>query len=214
MTWIDLEQALEAAIKSVIVNPSAGGPLLAAAATVFTGMIGFFGVVATLLWNGWLARRADRRKFELEQEAESRELAHKRDTLRVALKAEMQHLRKIFAEEKAHIEQVRCTWVPLIDSFNVYQENLNDIRLLTADEVERTEAYYTYQERAGYIARLGGATDMSKPIMGTNVWFDFRNISESEEWVRNNLFSDMDSIITAAEAAIASIKKASGQVQG
>src|SRR4051812_21313366 len=121
---------------------------------VVAASFGFIGVIATLLWNAWLARRADRRKQEAEREMEFRKLDHERLILRVALRAELCNLSRMISGELEFISKNTFTWIPILDLFGVYRENLNKLGLLSSDEVDAiTDAYYSYQERIGYIAR-------------------------------------------------------------
>lgn len=72
-----------------------------------------------------------------------------------------------------YVEENTFTWIPLVESFKIYIENIENLGLLTPTEAERiTVAYYRYQENAGYLARI--AKDQpEKPAIGRHIEFDF-----------------------------------------
>jgi hypothetical protein len=173
-----------------------------------TAGVGFLGVVVTLLWNGWLARRADRRKFENEQAAAARKLADEQRVLRVALRAELNYLIKIMQEEKKHISKNDFTWVPLMDFLSVYRENAATLGILTPEEVKCiVNAYYTYREKAGYITRLG-KDSLTNPIIGTNVLFKFDETPHKKREINR----DLDTIATVAQEAVDAISSQLGKL--
>ena len=145
-----------------------------AIATIVAATVGFVGVIATLLWNGFMSRRADYRKTVMEKTSEEADRQHERAVLRVALHAELRSLSRSVRREIKFIEgHVEFSWVPIIDFFRVYLTNLNKLGLLRPAEVECIcQAYYSYQEHTGYIARLGGV-DITKPLMGANIYLNF-----------------------------------------
>jgi hypothetical protein len=151
-------------------------------------------VICTLAVNGWLTRRAERRKED-----------HDRRVLRIGLLSELRNLNRIIGGELEFINDKEhdFTWVPLIDFFNVYKDNLDKLGLLSTSEVELlSEAYYTYIENAGYIARFADA-DMSKPIMGTNVPFKLDHADPKVRYLNDRL----EAIIEAAKEAITKIER-------
>ncbi len=175
-----------------------------AVATVLGATVGFIGVSATILANGWLARKADSRKSNGERRAEEDRREHERQVLRVALRAELQSLSRTVSREIGHIKNSDFTWVPILSFFKIYDDNVDKLGLLTPREVEFiVRAYYTYQEETGYIARLG-KVDVTKPIIGTNVELKF----DGEDGTRNRDWSlgSLKAIRAGSEEAIESIE--------
>ena len=121
-----------------------------------------------------MSRRADYRKTVMEKTSEEADRQHERAVLRVALHAELRSLSRSVRREIKFIEgHVEFSWVPIIDFFRAYLTNLNKLGLLRPAEVECIcQAYYSYQEHTGYIARLGGV-DITKPLMGANIYLNF-----------------------------------------
>jgi hypothetical protein len=182
--------------------------IVTALATVFTGTIGFFGVIATLLWNARQGRNADQRKWIAEREAKSIEHVHKRDVLRSAIRAELQSLVKMIKGEREHLQNGSFTWVPLLDFFAVYRSNMSDIGLLSPLQVEKiTEAYHVYQERAGYIARMSGV-DASNFSLGSNVEFNFHDSDTRNTGKKTGIIEHLQAIEASAQEAIDAIDSA------
>jgi hypothetical protein len=95
------------------------------------------GGIATLLWNGFMSRRADYRKTVMEKTSEEADRQHERAVLRVALHAELRSLSRSVRREIKFIEgHVEFSWVPIIDFFRVHLTNLNKLGLLRPAEVE------------------------------------------------------------------------------
>src|SRR5262249_24837675 len=130
----------------------------------------------TLLWN---ARQA--------LKTEERLRTNQRNALRTSLLEELRSLARIVEEELKYIETHDFTWVPLIESYKIYVSNLQNLGLLTSPEAKKiTNAYYRYQENAGYIAQL--AEDQpDKPAIGRPIKCDFNAKPDLKAAVRGPL---------------------------
>ena len=177
-----------------------------AIATIVGATVGFLGVMATLLWNGLMSRRADYRKTMMEKKSEEQDRQHERNVLRVALQAELRSLSRSVCKEIEFIKGIEeFSWVPIIDFFRVYSTNLDKLGLLTPKEVEHIcQAYYIYQEHTGYIARLG-EVDITRPLMGTNIYLNFKGQhgGRNRQWSLNSLRE----IKEATDRAVLEIKQ-------
>ncbi|MCA1471218.1 hypothetical protein I6F21_26745 [Bradyrhizobium sp. NBAIM03] len=156
--------------------------------SIVSGVFGFVGVLAGLGWNALQTPRTERRLRE-----------NTRTVLRTSLKAELTSLANLMRSEIAYVERNDFTWIPLVDSFKVYIANIQNLGLLTPIEVQKiTEAYYQYQESAGYVARI--AKDQpDKPAIGRHIEFDF---TKAEAHTRNDLINTLTDIVTKADEAI------------
>ena len=167
--------------------------------TVVGATIAFIGVTLSMLSNAWLARRADQRRYENDRAVETLKLAHERRVLRVSIKAELSNLIRIYTREVEYVDSHNFTWVPILDFFGSYRENLGKIGLMSADEVQRiTDAYYTFNEEVGYVARLGKA-DLTKPLVGTNIGFNFLKNKTTKDYLRGFLKAIVDEARKAVE---------------
>ncbi len=110
--------------------------------TLTAGIIGFFGVIATLWINAWLVR-LQRRK----------ELCHERQALRVALAEELRINRKSFVDSMKSLEapsasysasSTRLLLVPTDEMDDAYRSFIDRIGLLSQSEVRKVmNAYLT-----------------------------------------------------------------------
>ncbi|MBH5396327.1 hypothetical protein HZZ13_00635 [Bradyrhizobium sp. CNPSo 4010] len=166
-------------------------PLFAA---VVTALFGFGGVIVGLRWN---ARQAEKTEQRLRD--------NRRQVLRISLWAELKSLARVIKEEIAYIENNNFTWVPLVESFKIYIENIENLGLLTPAEAETiTVAYYRYQENAGYIARI--AKDQpEKPAIGRHIEFDFSKPTYPN--MKIDVLNTLSGIVLSIEEAMRAIEK-------
>lgn len=118
---------------------------------IITGLLGFTGVIITMLWNGKLQRNQYERKIK-----------HETNSLRAAIKSELKANKKAY---ELRIEQFNepCEYsdalVPskLID--NIYKELVNKIGLLTDEEIETVIEAYALMAELPYGLRILVGTD-------------------------------------------------------
>lgn len=111
--------------------------------TLIAGMFGFVGVMATLVLNAWLARKAERRQ-----------IAHEAQVLRVALVEEMKAQRDALrhaaegqkAEDSSNVGK-QGALAPLQRLTEIFDSSLNKLGLLTRQEVAAVlDAYLPLKE--------------------------------------------------------------------
>ncbi|WP_027574690.1 hypothetical protein [Bradyrhizobium sp. WSM1743] len=161
-------------------------PLFAA---IVTALFGFIGVLVGLRWN---AKQAEKTEQRLRR--------NKREVLRISLWAELSSLARVIEEEISYIEKNTFTWIPLVESFKIYIENIENLGLLTPTEAEKiTVAYYRYQENAGYLARI--AKDQpDKPAIGRHIEFDFSKPTYPN--MKNDVLDTLRGILVSLTDAI------------
>jgi len=96
--------------------------------TFFVGLLGFAGVIYTIIMNARLTRQQ-----------RERELIHERTALRAALIAELKGLRQTYEDRSNQLrkgESGQSALIPEYVSNQVYSQLLNRIGLLTAEEIE------------------------------------------------------------------------------
>jgi hypothetical protein len=161
---------------------------------IITAVTGFVGVLVGLLVNALLTPRT-----------EERLRASTRTVLRTSLSAELTCLANLMRGEIKYVEETKTTftWVPLVQSFQIYIGNIQNLGLLTPIEARKiTEAYYQYQESAGYIAQK--ARDQpDKPAIGRHIPCDFEKGPISKQDVTGAL----DDIAKKAEDAAQELNK-------
>lgn len=122
--------------------------------TGIVGLVGFLGVVLTLLVNAWLERRS-----RLEQ------IAYETNKLRTALCEELRLLRGAYRDradllQRAVADMTPEILIPLDKMTDVYRSNLGHLGLLTADEIARIISAYGRAEQIPgkfqIIGRRGG----------------------------------------------------------
>ncbi|THD61071.1 hypothetical protein [Phenylobacterium sp.] len=126
--------------------------------TYISAVLSFFGVVAGLLWSGYLNRTADTQR----EHEKDLDLYHEIKILRIALLADLQNLQRVMAEEKkrARNKNEKSTWFPTINFFQIYECNLEKIGLLQQDEATAlVNSYYAFNEQRSYILRFGNKND-------------------------------------------------------
>ncbi|UWU75960.1 hypothetical protein N2603_39510 [Bradyrhizobium huanghuaihaiense] len=89
-------------------------PLFAA---IVTALFGFIGVLVGLRWN---AKQAEKTEQRLRR--------NKREVLRISLWAELSSLAHVIKEEISYVEENTFTWIPLVESFKIYIENIEEPR--------------------------------------------------------------------------------------
>lgn len=132
-------------------------------------ILGLAGVVLTLLWNAWRARRDVLIR-------EARDAA----SLRMALKVELQQLQADVAGAKtwAETNPAGDIWIPIVDYFSVLKANTQNLGLLTTDEVGAlVRAHTSYQREMGNMMRLATRDVVQNPIIGANL---FKTLGDPE----------------------------------
>ena len=118
--------------------------------TLTVGIIGFLGVIATL-WNNARQAGIQRRK----------ELFHERQTLRVALAAELRINQESFVKSIKSLDAntalgkgkgAKAYWVPTYEMVDVYRSFIDRIGLLSQPEVRKV--MYAYLTLRAYTAAL------------------------------------------------------------
>jgi hypothetical protein len=106
--------------------------------TLIVGFLGFSGVIATLVANAWLARKADIRK-----------ICHEAKVLRTALIEEMKIQRDalIHAEENSTERTGHDVLTPLQRCTDIFDKSIDKLGLLTSNEVAAVlDAYLPLKE--------------------------------------------------------------------
>jgi hypothetical protein len=134
--------------------------------TVFTGILGFTGVIITMLANAKMQRN--------QQERNNR---HRANSIRVALKSELNSNKLIY---EMRIEQIGGTredqsiLVPSRIQDNVYRELLKDIGLLSEGEVEKILDAYGLVSELPYKMKI---ISNSKSSEGEPIQLDGKRLS-------------------------------------
>lgn len=159
--------------------------------TFFTGLLGFTGVIITMLANAKMQRDQYERKVK-----------HETNSLRAAIKSELNANKKAyelrieqFGEDSDHNQAL----VPskLID--NVYEELLNQIGLLTEEEIEKIIEVYLLMAELPYRLRILVGTDS---VGGINN--EFIRVNESQQTIVANIH---ESILPVIIHTISTIEK-------
>jgi hypothetical protein len=161
--------------------------------SIISGVSAFVGVLAGLGWNALQTRKTEER------------LRDKTTiVLRVSLRAELTSLARLMQEEIDYIKDNNFTWVPLVESFKIYVANIENLGLLTSIEAQKiTDAYYQYQESAGYLAQI--AEDQpDKPAIGRHIKFDF---TKTEPRTKDDVLNTLSDIVSRTNDAVDELKK-------
>jgi hypothetical protein len=106
-------------------------------------------------------------------------------------------------EEIDYIQKNDFTWIPLVQSFQIYIANLPNLGLLTPGQARKiTEAYYQYQESAGYIAQMV-RDQPDKPAIGRHIPYDF---TKPDSPTKQDVINALDAIASKAEDAAQELK--------
>ena len=155
---------------------------------VLPALIGFGGVIVTLLVNAGLSRKQDRRQLD-----------EKRKALRIALTEELRVSLNSYKEaiktvEVAQLDQTTSLLVPTRCFTFVYERLIDQIGLLTPHEVEKVmNAYLMIQQMAETIRLLPGTT-LKSPEWLNVADTDFRHFKQ--------LTQNMVEIVDTAVAAL------------
>jgi hypothetical protein len=155
--------------------------------SIIAGLFAFVGIIVGL---GWNARQVLKTEERLRTNA--------RAVLRTSLWAELTSLAKLMREEIDYIHKYDSTWIPLVQSFQIYIANLPNLGLLTPDQARKiTEAYYQYQESAGYIAQMV-RDQPDKPAIGRHIPYDF---TKPDSPTKQDVINALDAIASKAVSA-------------
>jgi len=119
--------------------------------TFFTGLLGFTGVVITMVVNA-----------RLQRSAQSRKLAHEARTLRVALRAELDANRKAFEGRIQQLDErsdFSHALVPNQPINQIYTSHLDKLGLLSDDEIEKVIKAYLLVSDLFFRMRILVGTD-------------------------------------------------------
>ncbi|WP_292363964.1 MULTISPECIES: hypothetical protein [unclassified Methylophaga] len=120
--------------------------------TLIVGILGFLGVIATLIFNSKLSR--DLRKDELK---------HERNSIRQALITELESLKGSFKDKSESVETDQDWFLPKNIETGIYDVLLPQISLLTREEIKHVlHAYLLVRETPIRLSLLAAATDLDK----------------------------------------------------
>ena len=120
--------------------------------TLFVGVVGFAGVIITLLVN---ARQARKQRLE--------ERCHERKTLRAALVEELKINKESIQMNLKHLKELEETkevLIPIFPMNDIYESTKNRIGLLSKDEVKKVIfAHLTQRQRLTNLLFIGTRSD-------------------------------------------------------
>lgn len=116
----------------------------------FVGLLGFIGVIITLLANAKIQRETQKRNVE-----------HKTNSLRTALKAELNSIKKSYESRVKQLSEGSSRDLLVQNNVHndIYKELLSQIGLLTEKEVEKVIKAYLLIEELPYRMRVLADTD-------------------------------------------------------
>ena len=130
-------------------------------------LIGFVGVIVTLVVNAWLGRRAQQKQWNHEQDRRNEQLIRERIALRSAflgeLKVSLQNTRGIVqAYEEAIKSRLKSAVIPVAVSDDVYRNAIARIGLLSEPEIRKiADAYVRLRGRREILRTLNDKTPRS-----------------------------------------------------
>ena len=128
---------------------------------VIETLVGFSGVIITLWYNAYQARKQQERQWQHEQKKAAAEEANERAALRAALIAELQEIRlsiQVLLEyDKERKKEILLPPVPVDAELNtaIYRAVLPRITVLSAPEISALISAYT-----GFIRNIGNRTGL------------------------------------------------------
>ena len=157
-------------------------------------LVGFTGIIVTLVINSRNSRRAERLRFDQSRTIVEETIAHDTEVLRRGLLAELVIMRDTFWDEILYINQGGgSTYVPQIKADSIYNENIPRLGLLNGNAVAAlVRAHSTYQERLGYVAARGAPAGTSGAII-----VDLTDLDEAA-----HMKNDLNEIVLRAVDAI------------
>ena len=125
--------------------------------TLLVGVLGFAGVIATLLINAWLQREQHKRDLQKARQERTEARAEAASALRSALYQELKILsatmkNSILSTDKVEREGFKDQVFTVVPGNEVYKTNIGKIDLLTSYEIQRIVVAYLSRET--YIERL------------------------------------------------------------
>ena len=165
--------------------------------TLVVGIVGFVGVVITLMVNAVLARRQ-----------QDRAIRHQTNTLRVALRAELEIIREAFLDRIEAIKEAetntrtRSMLIPLDTMTDVYTQLIDQIGLLSRKETAAVvRAYILIRQMPQRIELLSKqhATEVEKARGFAEVDGD---LFAAVKTMHENYLADIDGAITALTSAV------------
>jgi hypothetical protein len=113
--------------------------------TLVVGLLGFLGVMATLAFNAWLARKSERRKIEHEANVLRRALVEEMKVQRDSLINAAEGAKRGADENAAGARNDVLT--PLLRFADIFEKSIDKLGLLTSDEVGAVlDAYLSIKE--------------------------------------------------------------------
>jgi len=155
--------------------------------TLIVGGVGFLGVMATLAFNAWLARRQHHRT-----------VAHEQSVVRSALRTELESLAEAYRDRIATLSEPEQRHgganLSLDAMTGIYRSMVSRIGLLTASQVRAVLRAYLLAEQLPERLKFL-ADDFTKPEPGY-VYIPSRNFVHAAQMHRNYL-EDIDLAIAA-----------------
>ncbi len=155
--------------------------------TLIVGGLGFLGVMATLAFNAWLARRQH-----------ARTVSHEQTVVRVALRAELEAIAESYRDRIKSLDEPEQkhggAHLAYETMTSVYRSMVPRVGLLTAVQVRAVLRAYLLAEQLPERLKFL-ADDSSKPEPGY-VYVPARNFVYAAQMHRNYL-QDIDAAITA-----------------
>lgn len=152
--------------------------------TVIVGILGFLGVIATLIFNSKLSR--DLRKDELK---------HERNSVRQALLSELEALKVSFKDKSESVETDQDWLLPKTIETHIYDVLLPKISLLTREEIRHVlHAYLLVREAPTRLSLLAAGSDMDGTPDG---YFHIKNkFLGAARGIHGAFLSDIDKAIS------------------
>jgi hypothetical protein len=157
--------------------------------------------ILSLLANSILQRYADVRKFNDELRRNDIKMEHEKKVLRAIIRAELKSIINTYEAEVMFACGHEFTFVPA-GFFESFGERAANIGLLTSAEAEAVmDAYYTYRQKIGYVAR-NGIKEKESPKPRDTIPYELT--AEKKTW----LINDLTEVIKSAKDAIAVMEDA------
>ena len=176
-------------------------------ATVVASLVGFLGVVLTLLWNAYLSRRAQHSQWENERSRIESDQRHERLALRTALLSELRVAREHTRRTLATYEEVKApadgkpsrgAVVPISDFDQIFRASLPRIGLLSASEVDKVVAAYAkLRARHAALRTLHSAAPRNDEFV-----IVLTEMMDSEIRTTSNMLAFVDSAIDTVQTAL------------
>jgi hypothetical protein len=168
--------------------------------TLVVGVLATAGVMVTLWWNARLARDQHSRNANLARDQRLAQIAHERDVLRTAMRAELENLRDMFTDRIATISKAlpedTGILLPVNTFTDVYVHSIDRLGLLSDLELRTVlKAYHLAREVPDRLRLIQGSRDSQRDSPGyvyvRNEWF------EATKKLHENFLGDIGKAIAA-----------------